>query len=340
MVLRRITIGFAVIGFLLIAGWILFWFYAADQFEVQLTGWAVERRSQGYQVSYRLSEIEGFPTRLKAQVFEPFIAAPRGWRWQGPELVAQSAALNPLYIRIAAPGKHEVVVSGDGRNVEAAVEAATADLDLWLTPWGALDGLRWLLKDISLSTIPYGDFHLDKGRLLLRRGRLEDGSPSGDAEFALDLEAVALPELGQNPFGSKVETIAAEGALHKEPPRKLSREELLAWQGRDGRISLARLQLLWGPLAVLAKGDIRLDAELRPEADLTAEVSGFVEVIQILEEMRLINSGAALAANLALAALSRIDPETGEPVVTLPIKIRQGQVYLGPVALFQISPVL
>ncbi len=322
------------------AGWIFFWFYTAEQFEVRLTGWAVERRSQGYQVSYRLSEIKGFPTRLKAQVLDPFIASPKGWRWQGPALLAQSAALNPLYIRIAAPGSHEVMVTGSEQDVQANIEAVAADIDLWLTPWGALEGLRWLLKDTSFTTIPFGKFRLDQGRLLLRRGKLDDGSPSGNLDFALAFDTLALPDIGQNPFGSQIESIIADGELHKEPPRKLSREELLAWQGRDGQLSLSRFQLLWGPLALRAKGDVRLDPDLRPEADLTAEVSGFTEVIQALEDKRLIKSSAALAANLALTALSRIDPESGEAVVTLPIKIRQGQVYLGPVALFQISPVL
>ncbi len=49
---------------------------------------------------------------------------------------------------------------------------------------------------------------------------------------------------------------------------------------------------------------------------------------------------AALAARLTLMALGRGDGATGETVLAVPISLRQGMLYLGPIPIVPIAPVL
>src|SRR3546814_5004243 len=89
-----------------------------------------------------------------------------------------------------------------------------------------------------------------------------------------------------------------------------------------------------------AEGELRLDQALRPEGQFDSRLKGAGEIIDRLTATGKLKPEAAFAARLAVAALRRPDTATGETVLSAPISPRQGMLYLGPIPLVPIAPVL
>ena len=62
--------------------------------------------------------------------------------------------------------------------------------------------------------------------------------------------------------------------------------------------------------------------------------------MDVLKKRGVIENGAAFALKTAAFALAQSEAGSGRPVVALPVTLRDGLVYLGPVAIFRIGSVL
>src|SRR3546814_13330026 len=65
----------------------------------------------------------------------------------------------------------------------------------------------------------------------------------------------------------------------------------------------------------------------------SSDLKGAGEIIDRLTATGKLKPEAAFAARLAVAALGRPDTATGETVLSAPISLRQGMLYLGPIPL-------
>jgi len=253
--------------------------------------------------------------------------AQAGWAW-GPYVLhalgfGAGGAELPRRADIAAEAATgRVVLRRDGK-------VASASIDL-----GSLVASGPTIETVTLQ------------RLTARLGPLRpgDSDPSGDTLEELDLVGevlgVALPAGRGGLLGDQIDRLSFDSTLVGGIPPGKPEKALPAWRERGGRWQFRRLAVLWGPLDLTADGVLALDEAMRPAGEFETEMKGAGKIIDRLIENGEIKPEAAFAARLALAAMGRPDSVTGESVLAAPISLRQGMLYLGPIPLVPIAPVL
>ena len=132
------------------------------------------------------------------------------------------------------------------------------------------------------------------------------------------------------------ETVLEEiGVNFVDNPAALAR-----WRDAGGLLEVHELALAWGPLDLRAEGTAALDQRLRPQGAFTARIRGLPDALDAFAARGLIEPGVAFALKLTALTLAKRRDEAGTAVVELPITPQDGLFYLGPVALFPLSPVL
>ncbi len=315
-----------------------FWFWSAGRLESAVARWADEQRQRGYEIVYAGPEIGGFPLGLQAVFETPEMASPDGWRWRGPTLSGQAQVWDPTTIEASFPGRHFVSnATAEAAEAEITAESATA---LVAFGGGRLERASAELGRIEVESPALGPLQLE--RLAASFGPWL--APTRDRGPRMEVSGqatnVTLPEEAANPLGRKVEQLELEATLHQEIPGGEPRQALARWRDAGGKVDLHRLVLVWGPLSLEGDGSLSLDQELRPLGALTARVKGLLETIDALARAGTIESGQALAIRLAFLALGGKSNDPNAPDVELPITLQNGRLYLGPVALFRLSPVL
>jgi hypothetical protein len=115
---------------------------------------------------------------------------------------------------------------------------------------------------------------------------------------------------------------------------------LTLWRNAGGLLVLDRLDLDWPPITLEATGHLTLDEALRPLGDLQARIAGLPALLDRLVAQGLMAENQARITKLAVLALSTEQDSQGRAVVELPVSFRQGYLYLGPLPLVPVSPVL
>ncbi len=152
-----------------------------------------------------------------------------------------------------------------------------------------------------------------------------------DGTLALDVTGLTLP--GAIPtLGRVVDTVSARATLKGMIPSGPTPLALAHWRDDGGTLDLELQHLVWGPLQAVANGTLALDQNLQPVGALNATVIGpgaLVDAVVASGAMRP-NDGAF--AKIALGMLSK-PGANGTPEVTLPARMQNGNLYLGPARL-------
>jgi hypothetical protein len=312
------------------------WVWAAGAVEDGYETWRAERRAEGYSFQNADPKVDGFPTTVRATMREPVIAAPQGWRWAGPVVVGQADVLSPFTVRVTAPGTHTLRTE-DGRRLRA--DAETAHGRVLLKPAGGVRSGQLTLEQVRLEGLPAGPTQAEALFVALGPERRPAKGPR-ELDFTLETDGLELPADLEPAFGRKVDRLAARGTLIGQAPREIARADLQAWRQRGGEIQVDHLELTWAPISLEGDGTLTLDDRLRPKGTLDVAVKGLGPALDRLAEAGRIERSAVNYAKLAIAALGRRDGATGETVVDVPLSFREGRVYLGPVPLGRLRPVL
>lgn len=321
--------------------WGLYWLWAADQAETAITRWADAQRAEGYEVAFDGPHIGGFPGRLSVRLGAPRIASPRGWRWSGGTVAGEADLWAPRTLRLELPRRQDLSATWRGQERSLSVEAGEARGVVRLDLRGRVEAATLDLADVTVREAGGGAAHAEALRyeLVTRPPR-----PGGPGDWTLEItgqvSGLALAGAGGGPLGDTLERLALEATMIGLVPAGEPAEALAAWRDRGGALVVESLDLLWGPLAVRARGRAALDAALRPAGGFDARIRGLPEVVDVLAAQGAIEPGAALALRMSVFALSRPGEDDGRPVVNLPVTLRDGLLYLGPVAVFSVGPVL
>ena len=103
---RNLLISCLVLLALVFAGVSGVWLWSSNRLQAGLEDWSAEQRARGYQVDYLGPRMGGYPWGLTARIEQPTVAAPNGWRWQGPPLEGEAAIWDPFAIDLSFPGRH------------------------------------------------------------------------------------------------------------------------------------------------------------------------------------------------------------------------------------------
>ena len=312
------------------------WVWAAGAVQDGYETWRAERRAEGYSFQNADPQVQGFPTAVRARLRQPVVAAPQGWRWEGPVVTGEADVLSPFTVRITAPGIH-TLRTADGRRLRA--DAKTAHGRVLLKPAGGVRSGQITLQQVGLDGLPAGPTRAAALFLALGPERRPADAPR-ELDFTLETDGLELPRKLETAFGRQIDRLAARGTLIGQAPRQISRADLQAWRQRGGEIAVDHLELTWSPVSLEGDGTLSLDDRLRLTGTLEVAVTGLAAGLDKLAAAGRIERSAVNYAKLAIAALGRRDQASGETVVDVPLSFRGGRVYLGPVPLGRLTPVL
>lgn len=321
----------------------LYWLWAADQLADSLSLWAEQQRGRGYQITYQEPAITGFPLRLAVRLEQPQVVAPNNWRWSGPAIHGEAALWDPFSIRVQFPGAHQIIRAAE----RIEINAGAAQANIHLRRDGQIDNATVTLSEARVAaelpvTLNRPKQVFTAERLEIKLGPLRP--PQGARQQELDLAAVAtnvaLPKAMSEPFGDTLAQMDFAATLVGPLPSGPLSESLPRWRDAGGSLDLHRVTMLWGALNLEAEGAVTLDEVLRPRGKLAARLQRPDRAVDALARRGLIKSDRVLGIKIVLAALANDADAAGAPRIKLPITLRDGLLYLGPVAIARLSPVL
>jgi hypothetical protein len=215
--------------------------------------------------------------------------------------------------------------------------------------------LDWSLLQASLRGFPvtFQRASLAADGLTLRRtGAAADDAPlgaaghlelhlrqrPGTAEPVFDIAAraagvrlSAARQLAGQPVDASVEAVV-EGVKDLAP--KPFDMRLREWQANGGRLAITRTRVQTGDILAAATGEVRLSAQARLDGGLQVTLAGLEEVAaRLLGDGREARAQASVLAGLAmLAGRSEIE---GRRAVKLPLRFKDGMLFLGPLQIAQ-----
>ncbi|WP_422364911.1 DUF2125 domain-containing protein [Pelagibius sp.] len=337
---KRLSIALAATLCLLFMGLTGYWFWASEALAEGIERWRGQQIERGYAIAYDGPQMSGFPFALTVTFDQPKVTSPQDLTWEGPTISGKAKLWDPFTIDLQFPGNHRLRLAEGGERKEAEIVAAEAQGRVVLAFDGQVD--RAMVDLGALRMEGPGLDPVSAERLTARLGPLQEAN--GDDPETLELvgEALALqlPAGHGGPLGNSLARLSFDSTVIGGIPRGKPAVALPLWRDAGGLWRFRRLAANWGPLDLQATGRLALDRVLRPAGQFDTRLKGAEAIIDRLIESGDIKPEAAFAARLAVAALGRRDATSDATVLEAPITLRDGLLYLGPVPLFPIAPVL
>lgn len=320
-----------------------YWWWGAGKMDQTVTGWIDDWRRAGYRIDYAEKQVGGFPLTVRIRLVRPALADPAGaWSWSGGNLDLSAEPWAPTTYTLSADGAHEAVVPVAGRLVPMKATAGrvegTAEFDLN----GRLRQADVMLENVD-GTAPAlnADLRIDRATVTLSQPA-QPARQHEDEEAAVDLlvQGLRLPAALSGPLGRDVAHTSLRARLMGPFPRKDMRAALENWRDAGGTLEVPWLSMQWGPTKLRAEGTMALDDLLRPSAAFDAKVAGLSETLDALVDAKVIKPDAARLAGVGLMLFAKVPPGGGEPELSLPVSALEGDVYLGPIKMGRVPPLL
>jgi hypothetical protein len=350
-ILRTLAIALTALALLWSAGW----YIVADRLDTIVTAWVEKRRAQGWTATYAGLTLEGFPFAWRARIREPVLDAPAAkppFRWSGPVILLDWKPWQAERIGFDAPGAHRLVATDPSSETTAALTSNQATGEI---VFGGPDGLKGLSAHIDgaiLATIP-GSLDAPPDRPGIRIDRIDaafDAAPaprkgSADsktpsARINASILGMTLPESVKSPLGRTIGSIALDATILGRLPRTETRDALDAWRNDGGLVEIDRFHLGWSRLVLDASGSFALDRSLQPVVSASGTISGHQETLTALTASGALKPGEALIVRMALTFLEGGKQRGDRPEIRVSLSIQDGWLYLGPVKLLKVPPIL
>ena len=321
---RALPIAAAVL-ILALAAYTGYWFYSAHRLRDGLAPWAAAQQKAGYDITWQSVAVEGFPFAFRLRFADAALAAqrPLPYRLTSPALHLAAAPWDiedwhvtaPQGATLATPaaaslttGAIEGTIATAGGGARIALHAAG------LTGGGLAQGLAVDAADaqVTLPAHPPAS-HTDPALSL-----------------SLTLNQTTLPTSPPG-FGRKIATLALAATLDGRLPGGPLDRALAAWRDDGGTLVLQTAHLVWDDLDATVTGTLALDNDLQPIGSLSATIAHPDALIDAAVATGMLKERFAGVIKTVLAALAH-PAANGQPVVTAPITLQEGQVFLGPAA--------
>ena len=323
--MRRTPPIVAAVLILALAAYTGYWFYSAHRLRDGLGPWAAAQQKAGYDITWRSAVVEGFPFAFRLRFADAALAAerPLPYRLASPALRLTAAPWNLADWHVTAPqgatlatqaaaslamGAVEGTVATAGGGARIALQAAG------LTGGGLAQGLAADAADVQVT--------------------LPAHPPASHTDPALSLSlTLAQTVLPASPpgFGRKIATLTLAATLDGRLPDGPLDRTLAAWRDDGGTLVLQTAHLVWDDLDATLAGTLALDSDLQPIGALSATVAHPDALIDAAVATGMLKERFASVIKTVLAALAH-PGANGQSVVTAPITLQEGQVFLGPAA--------
>lgn len=314
------------------------WFYLADQTRTDLQRRA-NQSTHAREVTYRDVEVTGFPFRLQVNMSMPRIVL-RGEavqiRWTAERIKAVGHPWQPRHILLDLTGQHEFKVNLAGRSHQITLENGTAMASLETATSGRLQRLSLDLGKVQLRF---------KGAPGIRVGRAQfhaRPAPGKSESMDLALHADAL-EVDEGALPASLigmprtaELIDLQATVTGLPKGEFMAGQLQQWRDGGGTLEINALNAQWGDIEISASGSLALDGQMRPIGALTARIKGHEELLDMFVVTGMMKKNAVATARAVLGLLAA----AGGGVLSVPVRLQDGLLYLGPAAVARLVPVI
>lgn len=341
----------------LAAVWSVYWYVMAGKTRDFLEAFATSHHTGNITVGWGELAISGYPYRIEATFTAPGIAAPlapEAWSWSAPSLEADFLPYSLRHVVLKVDGEQVLQYRDDARNggrahvVRATAEGTWASyVDVPGAPFGrlAIDINNVVAqKD---GDLPNTGERFAAGRLQLHTRPSEetkgaDAVPVASYDVALQgndmaIDAADAPRV----LGSEIELFAAQARLKNAmpTPNASPAEFARAWATRGGVLTISDMQVKWGPLDMWAQGELSLDAQARPQGRFEAAIADYAGLLKALVDAGVVSERDARIAQVGLGLVAQFQGDQAGRV-RVPVVVTEGKVFLGPVLVARLQPIL
>lgn len=332
-----ISILIVVIGLgVLMAGWSLFWFLAAQQTESLLEAWTKREKTVERVWTCPNRQIGGYPFKIEIICDKPgFSGEVLGRQLTGgvKEFHATASLFRPDQVEVLTAPPFELR-SDDGEG-EISLQ--------WSVMRVLLDGLPQEVEAISVdgSDVSLRGGLKGFGALTGRAGTLSSRVaivPERRADdvytFHLVLDNASVPALDLLLGSTPPDAIKLDGLVTKANFGAAGNlaERLEHWRLAGGHLELQEASVTRGATRLAARGALQLDDQHRPQGLLNGEFAGAEPLLKRYGvNPSLVTAGSILTALLGGGKPNGNAPAGGPPSLHLPVTLQSGVVTIGPV---------
>lgn len=314
-----------------------YWFYGAYRLQQAVDDYGAHWRDQGLEVLVSRPDTRGFPGAIDMSYSRVVLRDPEAGRsWLANDISLRAVPWRPTKLRLSFHGSQSVTVPVGNSSQTFRVEAGQADMVGWIAgDSGRLDHVKATISDLRIE----GDSLFTAKAIFLDIAlAAADGAPGETVTVRSVADGVTLPGAWRTPLGGTVERWSVKASVRPRPKLSLSEATLNAWRDAGGTISLDWLNMAWGPLSFKAQGEVALDRKLRPAGEAEVETAGLSETLKILGETGIVSRRMAGLAAAGAALFSVEKNAAGQPVLTVPVAVRDGGFFLGPFRIAELRP--
>jgi len=343
--IRRLAILVPVVLLLLVgAGYTGFWYFAAGQMHELVDTWFASWRHVGIDARHGPMQRAGFPGTVRLTIPAPAIASlEQGWAWSTDDATLSMRPWDLTAYRIDMPGQHTFTAPQSDGSRQFFLHSSAASGIAKIALGGQLERLELKADQVALAADSVDGVGY-MARELALRVVLPDTPPRvhtdpvGDVTLVLD--ELKIPEHLDGPFGTAIDRFRIDAEMRGALPAGPLAESLQSWREAGGTVELKWLHLAWGPIDLKLKGTLALDAELRPIGALSADIAGFAEAINVLIDAGLVERDTGRLARAGLGLLAKRPEGGGPPVLSVPMTAQNGKLFLGPIAITTLPPIV
>lgn len=319
-------------------GW--WWQVVAGSVRSAVTDFQNEQRTLGREVKWDAFAVAGFPYRIVGTLDAAHLTAPdRAVAYDGERIVVEVHPLAVNRVTFSLEGQQRIFHARE-RYVEANARADTSRITLAsergtenvsveikrLTGKGRLDDIdvNFIVEEAEgglLVTAPEGRETLPRVELLAR------------------LKNVALQGNLDLPLGSAIAWIDVDAAVKMPANLPEASVPILfsEWRRTGTPIEIRRFELEWGGVSLAASGEVKIDAQSLPEGRLLLTIGNHPRILELMRAYGAITQETETLARKVLDVLAFMSGDKNRRV-TVPLRIAEGTVYLGPAAVATLSP--
>ncbi|MCR9266810.1 MAG: DUF2125 domain-containing protein [Alphaproteobacteria bacterium] len=316
---------------LVLVAYSAYWVFASQQLRKGVDDWIAEQEAAGYTIEHDGVRIGGYPYRFQIRVINSRIQAPAsdgGWLARFADVRANAmphdfahwivSFYGPLFLE-----NH----TGPGSAIE--VNASDARVSLVYDRDGNTQRVGAEIRDFVVTTHAGQAPDIQSVDAVLLNGLVEEDDR---LRLRLSMSGVTaspgvLDSGVEREFGDTVGTARID--LEVSQWSALARgANALAWRQAEGTLHIEDSELEWGPAHITGTGDFILDDQARPDGRLSLRITDPDALANALVE-----SGVVPEENEQALRLAAMLAPRGPDGVSLPFRIHDGGVYLGPVRL-------
>jgi hypothetical protein len=349
---------------LLALAWTGGWFYAASQARTQIDGWREREAQAGRVYACAEEEIGGFPFRIEVRCSDPtaeFRGSEPAIALRAKDLLAAIQIYDPSLLISEFTGP--LTIADPGGPPRFVANWNLAQTSVRGTP-RAPERVSVVLDAPSVDRVEGAvNTPVFKAQHAEVHGRITSGSVTDNPVIDLALRLTAAVAPGLHPLAAQPmdgDISAVLRGLQDFSPKPWS-ARFREIQARGGSIEITNARVQQGDVIAVGAGTLRLTARGGLDGELQVTVVEVAKVLKALGIERMIAEGRARTAIDSLdriipglgaiarqnavpgivAGLGAVGQNTtleGKPAVTLPLRLADGVVFLGPFRIAETPP--